>query len=322
MQRVLIIGGRGFIGWHLCRLLRAGEFEVVIGARGATADAEFPVLPIDLEREDLEALRGKLQGFEHVVFAGGKDERVELRGDAYAFFHRENVVPCVKLVQAASQAQVQKVLILGSYFTYFNRQNPGWRMAERHPYVRSRQAQLEESRAAASGQTQVAVLEIPYVFGRAPGMVPIWKPLVEYVRASPLLLYPEGGTAMISVEDVARAAMGALLRARHGDCLPLGGHNHTWREMLEMMASALGKNRRVVSLPYASLYPVGALVQSVFDLTGRKSGLNLRHYMQVQCAQTYLPPSTAEYLGYTPAHIRPAVQQTIEACGSGTRLES
>jgi dihydroflavonol-4-reductase len=315
MQKVLIIGGQGFIGWHLCRLLRDSGFEVVIGVRGnAPLASEFPLLQLELQHEDLETLCSKLQSFDHVVFAGGKDERVQPTGDVYSFFYTANVLPCVKLVQAASQTKVQKVLILGSYFTYFNRQKPEWQMAQRHPYVRSRQAQIDESMAAAEGQLEVAVLEIPYVFGKAPGMVPIWKPLVEYVQKSPVVFYPEGGTAMISVENLAEAILGAIHHARHRDCLPMVAHNHTWREMIAMMASALGQQRRVVSLPYALLYPVGALVQFVFERLGRKSGLNLRHYMQVQCAQTYLPLTIIPQLGYTPGDIAAAIQDTVEGC--------
>ncbi|HTF10237.1 MAG TPA: NAD(P)-dependent oxidoreductase, partial [Asanoa sp.] len=111
--------------------------------------------------------------------------------------------------------------MLGSYYTYFDRLHPQWRLVDRHTYIRCRAEQAAEGRAAAGPDLPVAVLELPFVFGRAGDRLPNWSgPLDRWARSRSPLLVPTGGSAAVSARSVAEIAVDALEQAR-GDDIPV-----------------------------------------------------------------------------------------------------
>ena len=89
------------------------------------------------------------------------------------------------------------------------------KLGEKHPYIRSRLAQIDAALEEAGDDLSVSFLLLPYIFGTLPGKMPLWKPLIDYLDSwSPWVFYPSGGTAMVSVEEVATAAVAAL---EHGE---------------------------------------------------------------------------------------------------------
>ena len=320
MQKVLVIGGQGFIGFHLIHVLKQRNYEVVIGSRKAQHYAEFhgfPVIHFDLAHFSDEAILSVLKDFQVVVFGGGADDRTMPKEDPKAFFYRENVVPCVKLATLGKQVQLKKLIILGSYFTYFNRTRPEWKMAERHPYVRSRVLQQEETLHAADNQVKVEILELPYIFGAAPNMIPLWKPLVKYINATPWVFYTRGGTAMIGVEEVAKAIVGAIEYQGSNSIWQIGAENQTWAAMIDMFGSALGKKRKTVIMPTAMVRFFSWLTRLFFKITGKKSGLDIYHFISTQTAETYL--DTAESmreLQYGQGDLKKSIEETVRASGS------
>ena len=318
MQKVLIIGGLGFIGWHIIKVLQAQNYAVSVLARSdkkTQTHENVEIIIRDMQTESDEDVIALLAQFDGIVFAGGADDRTMPKGDAYTFFHQENVLPSVRLVSLAKHTNIQKIVFLGSYFTYFNRSRPDWKMAERHPYVRSRVEQLTQSIAASTGKPAVIFLEIPYVFGAAPGQIPLWKPLIEYIDKSPLVFYPEGGTNVVAVENVADAVAGAFKNAKHGDCIPVAGHNMSWKELITAIATALGKKRTVITIPGFALTPVGAGIKGVFQLLGKQSGLDIYYFMEIQSSNTFLDTEKySSYLGYQPLDLAQSFADTVAAC--------
>lgn len=60
-----------------------------------------------------------------------------------------------------------------SYFAYFDRIWPEMRLAEHHPYIRSRKGQEAQSLEAAMPDLQLCILQLPYIFGSMPGRAPL-----------------------------------------------------------------------------------------------------------------------------------------------------
>lgn len=319
MQKVLVIGGQGFIGFHLIHTLKQRNYEVVIASRKLQNDAEFygfPVIHFDLANFSDDAILSVLRDFQVVVFGGGADDRTMPKEDPKAFFYRENVVPCVKLATLGKQVQLEKLIILGSYFTYFNRMKPEWKMAERHPYVRSRVLQQEETIKAADNQVKVEILELPYIFGSAPNMIPLWKPLVKYINATPWVFYTRGGTAMIGVEEVANAIVGAIEYRGSNSIWQIGAENHTWAAMIALFGEALGKKRKTVILPTTLVRFFSWLTRLFFKITGKKSGLDIYHFISTQTAQTYLDTNESmRELQYDQGDMKKSIKETVRASG-------
>lgn len=317
-QKVLIIGGLGFIGSHISQVLTENDLKVTVAQRStlSTSESTYPLIHLDLASIPVVDLVELLKGFRYVIFCGGADDRTMPIGDAAAFFYRENVAPCVKLAEASSIAGVKKMVILGSYFTHFDREVPAWNLAATHPYIQSRQLQQKESAETAHNGLQVSTLEIPYVFGAAPGKTPLWKPLIDYVRLSPLVFYPKGGTNIMSVQQVAQAVLGVLNASTYRPHWIVGSENVSWTQLIQMIATALGKRRRVVLLPTALVRFFARLAKLYLRLSKKQMGLDLVHYIDVQTSNTFLDvEESMRALGYGPADMQGAIEETVRASG-------
>lgn len=317
-MRVLLIGGTGFVGYHAALELNRRGHEVVALARTAPKD---DLLPIEigivlgdvcrLGEADLFTL---LEAMDAVVFAAGADERTVPAAPAYAYFHDANVDPVVRLVAAAKRADVHRVVILGSCFSFFDRLWPQLRIAERHPYVRSRLAQSEQALAAADGGVDVITLELSYIFGSTPGRVPLWAPLVRYVTSRAPLLSPKGGTNMIAVDDVAEAIAGAVEHGVGSTRYLVGDENVTWGEFLQRLAAAAGLERRVITMP-TSMVRTGMLaVRTYHSMRGKESGLDPVALVELQTRETFFDPSISKrQLGYRGGRLDDAFERTVVA---------
>jgi dihydroflavonol-4-reductase len=318
MKKVLVIGGEGFIGWHIVQTLcRSSRFEVELLSRSPKPNP-FPELKLHIynlwQSEETKVI-AFLSNYDYIVFAGGSDERVSIEGKAFDFFYAANVVPCTKLVAWAEKASVQKVIILGSYFTTLNRSFPEWKMTEKHPYVASRVAQQQESIASSSGKTAVVILELPYIFGSVPHKIPLWKPLIDYVKSSYLIFYTEGGTNMVAVETVADAVKGAIESAKHGDCLFVGDENWTWKQMLEEIALNLHKKRKIVTIPNGIVKFFAQIYLIYLKATKKEFGLNPVEFIKTQTESTFLDAKqTQQYLGYDNSDLNIAIAQCVRKC--------
>jgi len=211
---------------------------------------------------------------------------------------------------------VKKVVILGSYLNYFDRLTPEWKLKERHPYIKSRHLQQVEPREMAGSKVHVCTVEIPYVFGAAPGMVPLWKPLVKYIDKMPFIFYSKGGTNIISVEQLAQAIRGILRTQDDRSRWTVGAENLKWTEMIEMISLALGKKRRVITIPNFIMKGIGAAVKFYFSLTNKQTGLDPYHYIEVQTSDTYLEvEETMNVLEYERVEMQKVINDTVKACG-------
>lgn len=319
-KRVLVVGATGFLGYHAVRELLARGWRVTaLGLPPAPPAGLFPAA-VKVVLKDLAAatdaeLRRLLRGHQGLVFAAGLDDRQVLAKPAYDKFRQANVVVPERLLSRAVEAGVEQAVILGSYLAYFNREWPELKLAERHPYIRSRveQEQMATSIPGLDGM----VLEVPYVFGAmpAPGWTPLWMPLVKYFRAVSTVVYSEGGTACVSAKVVGRAVAAAFERGEAGHCYPLGQENLTWREMLTRLALADQRRVRVVTLPNWAVETLLSGVHLVHHLRNEEAGLDLRHFGTLQTAQTFIDPGIARRaLGIELDRLDDAFRDTVAAC--------
>ncbi len=266
-----MVGASGLVGQHVVERLRERRHEVTAAARTARegVDRTFDATTVT-EAE----LAGLLAGHDGVVFAAGTDDRVVPRKPSYPHFHQGNVEAVVKLLGAARKAGVTSAVVLGSYYTHFDREHPEWELAITHPYVRSRVEQARAGREAAGPNLPVAVLELPFVFGRAGDRLPNWSGgLDRWVRSRSPLLAPPGGSAATTATSVAEAAVRAL-EERSGADVPVVDENLTWKDLISRVATAAGHSREVHDLPGVVVRGALNLTGLAQTLTGKQSGMN------------------------------------------------
>jgi dihydroflavonol-4-reductase len=324
-KNVFIVGGTGFLGYH-------AAMEFVKNGWGVTALGLPPAPPPDLlpasvnvvlrnldEASD-ETLLALLAGHDALVFAAGLDDRHTPRKPAYPKFHHANVETPERLFKLAAQAGVKRGVVLGSYFAHFDRCWPELKLSEYHPYIRSR---VEQEKALLSiPGMQTCILELPYIFGSMPiqGWKPLWTPLVSYIRSTKTVFYMHGGSACITAGTVGQAIFGAIERGEAGKCYPIGDENLTWTELLTRLAAADERQIRVTSLPNWLIFVATQAVSLLHAIQGREGGLNLRHFVPLQTADTFLDPEPSrKALGYQIGGLDEAFLKTIQACPPKSR---
>jgi dihydroflavonol-4-reductase len=316
-RRVIVIGGTGFLGYHAIQeFLRKGWDVTAVGLPPAPPAGLYPasvkMVIQNIDDASETDLLANLHGHDDLVFAAGLDDRLTPRKPAYPIFHHANVEACVRILRLAQQAGVKRAVVLGSYFAHFNRIWPELKLAERHPYIRSR---VEQEVAATSiPGMDVVVLELPYIFGGmpVPGWKSLWTPLLKYIRFTRTILYMKGGSACITAKTVGQAVFCALERGEPGTCYPIGDENLTWSELLTRLAAAVGRQVRVVSLP-AQLVKISLNgLWLVHRLLGREAGLDPRYFASLQTAEAFLDPRPAQAaLGYQIGGLDQAFQETV-----------
>jgi hypothetical protein len=251
---------------------------------------------LDLASASTDELRPLLAGHHGVVYAARTDEQRPLPKPIYPASRREIVEPVVRLFTTARDEGLTRGVIMGSYYTYFDRLHPQWHLPARHVYIRCRVEQARQARAAAGPALPVAVLELPFIVGRAGDRVPNWAgPLDRWARSRSPLFAPAGGTAVASVRTVADAAADALERAG-GDDVPLADANLTWHEMITRIAAAAGRHRPVTRLPAAAVHASLRLAGALQALGRKESGLHPAHLADLLLAELFIEPTTGRSL--------------------------
>ena len=321
-MKVLLIGGTGLLGSESAwELIRRGHAVRSVALPPAPAGA---LLPPEMELtfgNYMEMTDGELgslmTGCEGFVFAAGIDERVEVPAPAYEAFRKVNIDPLRRLLRIARDCGVRHAVICGSYFVHFNRLWPHLRMAEHHPYIRSRVDQAQMALSFAGPDFDVAMLELPYIFGAQPGRKPVWIFLVEQIRSMwPATFWPRGGTAMVTVRQVAQCVAGALERNRGGENYPVGYYNMRWKELLAIVHREMGlPRRRVVTVPdWVFALGCGGIMRRQRK-AGLEGGLNLVKFVPMMCSEAFIDKEPiAGKLGAQPDDIHGAIGESIRLC--------
>lgn len=323
-MRVVVLGSSGFLGRSIVAELSGHGHDVIGVSRRGLLCPEAPgasAMALDVVATDEAGLDLVLAGADVVVYCLGPDDRERVPAPADAYFQRLLVDPTVRVAAAAARTGVARLVVLGSYFTAFDRAHPQWELAARHPYIQARRDQQEQARAAAVG-VETSVLEIPFVFGALPGIVPMWKSyLVEPTRRSPLVAYaPTGTNAAVTNTDVAQAVSALMSGDVPAGDYPLATDNYSFARLTRIIADALGQPRkRVVTVPppilAAGIRAEGWRVR----LTGKDSGLTLRHLVHDILARDLSldPTAYGSTLGLTPRSLDDVVAATVAACRNG-----
>ncbi len=318
-MKVFMIGGTGLLGSEgAAELIRRGHRVSSLALPpippGALLPAEMKIEFGNYMELSDEELKRHLKGCDGLVFAAGIDERVEGPAPVYEMFKRFNIVPLERLLRLAKESGVKHAVILGSYFSHFAKIWPKEELTRWHPYIRSRIDQENMCLGFADTGLDVAVLELPYIFGAQPGRKPVWTFLVEQIRGMKgATMYPRGGTTMVTVRQVGQAIAGALERNQSGKCYPIGYYNLTWVELLTIFHKYMGvPEKKIVTIP-KWMFALGARqIVRQQKAARHEGGLNLVKYAQVMCAETFIDKSLGcEPLGVTPDDMDAAIGQSI-----------
>ena len=310
-SRVVVVGGSGFLGQHIVAALAERGYEPVVLSRHKVTDrASLVGDAITMSSADwTEALATDTEA---VVFAAGADASYIPSAPAKEYFDRGNVEPVRRMAEAAQAAGCRQIVLCGSYFVTVAREHPELRLAEEHPYIESRRAQAAAALEVAGPELGVAVLELPYVLGRTEGRPAALTPLAPWLRSRWPLFAPPGGTAVVTVDQVAQAVCEAIERKATGR-FPMAEANLTWIDLLTRLAQATGRTSvRVHTLSPKLLSAMLSLLALRNRITKREAGLNPVRMTELFTQEAYLDPDVCRTeLGVTPGGLDQSLRETV-----------
>jgi len=304
-MKVFLIGGTGLLGSITAEeLIRRGHEVRAIALPPVPEGAQLPA-EMKLEFKNYltlsdDEVRECFSGCEGFVFAAGVDERIEGPSPVYDFFNKYNLTPLERLLRIAKECGVKHTVICGSYFSHFNKIWPEFELSRWHPYIRSRADQEKMAMGFAGDNFNVAVLELPYIFGAQPGREPVWTLIVKVVRGMKgATFFPRGGTTMVTRKQVAQAMAGALEKTAGGQCWPVGWYNKSWKELYGIVHKHMGyKNRKVITIPdwmlKMGIKSMEKKLRKGAEGGGHtEGGLYLPKFADIQCSETFIDKRAA-----------------------------
>lgn len=290
-KKIFIVGGAGFLGYHTSlELARRGARVTALALPDEQVDeslsSQVEIARADIDTLNDEQLADLLTGYDALVYAAGPDDRVELKPGVKAseFFGTQLVERTERVLRIAKQQGVKKAIIFGSYFSYINNHGVcGVKKGslERHPYIKARVDQTRQAFALGDDNFSVAVLNIPYVFGTAPGKEPIWKQVfIERFGKMDKIIYGSGGSTAVSAKKIAVAAAQALELASQGEELAIGATDMKFRPMIERLLGFTGISKSVANVPVWVQALFMRLEWKKMQRANLDSGLDLRYLTQ------------------------------------------
>ena len=321
-MKVFMIGGTGLLGCEAARIfLERGHAVKSVALPPLPEGAPIPeAMELEFcniyEKTD-EEIKAMMQGYDCFVFAAGIDERVEFPAPVYDAYYKYNIAPLKRILPLCKEVGMKNAVILGSYFAYLAKERPDMKLTEKHPYIRSRIDQEEVAFSFADENFDVAVLELPYIFGTQPGRKPVWVILIEQIKRMdklPFTMYPGGGTAMLTVRQVGEVIVGAAEKSKGAKAWPISMYNLTWKEFLKIVYAArgMGDNRKVISVaPWMMRMGLGG-VKKEYAAKGIESGIDVDGLADIMAINLFIDRKYSVELGATEDDIKSAITDSIK----------
>ena len=158
------------------------------------------------------------------------------------------------------------------------------------------------------------MLELPYIFGAQKGRKPVWVFLVEMLlKMKGAVLYPRGGTTMVTVRQVGQAFAGALERSVGANAYPIGWFNLTWREMITIMNKYMGVPRKkIITIPKFLFAMSAKQIEQAHRSKGTEGGLDMTKFVDMQTSNLFIDKTEACLpLGVTDDDIDAAIGESV-----------
>jgi hypothetical protein len=300
-MHVLTIGGAGQLGHYILKHLASEGHELsVIGMGDPPEDGFLPqgthFIDCDVEKATEKELRKHFKGINTVIHAAGADGRNMFPRPAIKGFRAANVLPIPRIINAMKDVGAGKLIILGSYYTAMHRIFPDLNLHAR-------------------ADVDVAVLELPYIFGAAPGRGTLWGFYIDSLKnSSGTLSVHAGGSACITMNQVGLAATHAAMYSTGHKCYPIGNQNLTYVEIFQLFAKALNISCEIVSQSPEFFRKEAEQNLEKLKAAGMESAYDPIGLLDIEDYLLYidpLPPMQALY--YQPEDIAAAIHESVTA---------
>lgn len=318
-MKVVMIGGTGLLGWFTCsELLERGHKVIAVGLnvpeQGSMPDGVETVV-MDINAASDENIDSLLQDADVLIHAAGADGRAMYDAPAITGFRESNVAPFVRLIPQMRRNGVARLVIFGSYYTTLDRIYPELGISTRNAYPMARREQADLVFELAGNDISVSVLELPYIFGAAPGRGTLWGFYIDAIRqCGGQFSVASGGSACVTAKQVAQAAAGACEKSVGCRSYPIADSNLTYKQIYSLFADALGVSVTFVDADAAAAQEKAGQQSLRMKESGKETGYDPRDVASWQEIKLYLDPLPAmQALGFEKGDLATAVKETVAA---------
>ncbi|MGY0402252.1 NAD-dependent epimerase/dehydratase family protein [Carnobacterium jeotgali] len=321
MSKIFVLGGTGFLGYYTVKELLSKGYQVKTIALPPMPTDDLLPAEVECSLGNINELtdnevRELLKDCEGFIYAAGADERVVPQKPAMKFFYEANVLPTQRLARLAKEAGIKKFVVFGSYFAEFAERLPEYNLRSQ-AYPNNRLLQEQVAFAEGEGSMVVTSLRLPYIFGTIPGRTPLWKMYTDQIKDKPVFPALKGGTAVVTVEQVAEAAVGAMENGEHRHTYAISAYNMKFQEFYQMMVDALGQTEstQVPVVEYDQMKPVYEEIDRKAAEKGLEHGMHMVISTKLQTEDLYLDPAdTMSILGIKDHDVLQSIKETLAKC--------
>lgn len=322
MKKVLVLGGTGLLGHATVEELLSRGYEVKsLSLPPMPENFSFSSDKVENMFADLNDLSDAevleiLEDVDGLIYAIGADERIVPDAPSFSFFYEANVLPTQRLARLAAKSGVESFVVFGSYFAEFAERFTDVEL-RKEGYPATRLLQEQVAFAEGEGKMRVSSLRLPYIFGTMPGRIPLWKMFTDLVKGRETYPVLKGGTVMVTVKQVAQAAVGALEKGQHRKTYAIGNINMKYKEFFEMIVEALGQEdtTTIQVVPLETMMPIYEKIDADAKAAGKEHGVKVTMGARMNERDLYIDPTqTMEELGYEDDDVIAAIKESLALC--------
>ena len=278
-EKALVTGASGFVGSAVARKLVEAGFSVRALVRSSSPRAHLASLDLEFFEGDLrdrKSIDRAMTGMRY-LFHVAADYRLWARDPSEIF--ASNVEGTRNLMEAAIAAGVERIIYTSSVATIALRSD-GTPADESTPlredqgigaYKSSKIAaeRLVEAMVAERGLPAVIVNPSTPIGPYDVRPTPTGRIILEAARGR-IPAFIDTGLNLVHVDDVASGHLAALHRGKIGERYILGGQDVLFSQLLQDIASLVGRRAARIRLPWRALIPIAYVAEAVANVTGRE----------------------------------------------------
>jgi nucleoside-diphosphate-sugar epimerase len=315
-----VIGGTGQLGHFVIKHLENLGFTTTAVGLGKLPEPGYlptgtKVLLKDTSNCTQLELQELISGSDVIIHAAGADGRALFDAPAIDGFRAANVQPIKSLIAAMKETGAIRLVILGSYYTAMHRLFPKLNIPAKSAYVLSRLEQANIAFQEAGSQIDVAILELPYIFGAAPGRGTLWDFYIQtLLNTKDEVPVHMGGSACVTMNQIGIATANASLHSTGKCFIPIGNENFTYQEIFEMFAKALGVQCSIVPKPIDYFLEKARQQKAQLQEKGKESAYDPVGLLYMEELNFFIDPAPAMHmLKYEAEDIATAIEETVKA---------
>ena len=260
-MKIAVFGGTGFVGSYIIDNLIENQYTPRILVREKSKKKIMSADKCEIVIGDIfdeEAIREVINGVDAVIYTIGLIREFPSSGITFEKLHFEGAVKCMDL---ASEAGVKRFILMSANGVCpdgTGYQKTKW-MSEQ--YLKNTDLDWTIFRPS-------TIFGNPRGEGRPEFFTQLKSDLIDLPLPAPLfhqgLLPFNAGSFLMSpihIKDVAQFFVKSVKEEKYyGRVFELGNENHTWKEMLRMLTTALNRNKLMIPAPIGPVMAVASFL--------------------------------------------------------------